>query len=92
MAPALQAGRRTKRLAPTLSSRPIMPWRRRPEFLAQGVPDLGVLARVLVGLAEADHVAGARQLHVVDQLDAAGPAGHHHDAVGEGDGLARDRG
>src|SRR4026209_288011 len=48
-------------------------WRGRPEFFAEGVPDLAVLAGVLVGLAEMDDVARARQLHVVDLLDAPRP-------------------
>src|SRR4029450_11806951 len=51
----------------------------RPEFFSEGVPDLAVLAGGLVGLAEVDDVAGTRQLHVVDLLDAAGPARHDHD-------------
>src|SRR5512132_590233 len=51
------------------------------EFLAEGVPDLTVLAGVLLGLADADHVAGARELDGVDQLDAPGPARHHHHPV-----------
>src|SRR6185503_3824211 len=57
------------------------------ELLAQGVPDLAVLAGVLLGFADADHVTGSRKLHVVDELDAPRAARHHHDAVGQGDGL-----
>src|SRR5262245_23780524 len=59
------------------------------ELLTQLVPDLAVLARVLVRLAQADHVARPRQLHVVHALDASRPAGHHHDAVRQRDGLGK---
>src|SRR5215471_14579925 len=51
------------------------------------MPDLAVLLEVLGGLPECDDVAGARQLHVVNELDPSRPPRHDHDAVGEGDGL-----
>ena len=51
------------------------------------MPDLAVLAQVLPALAEADDVARARQLDLVDQLDPTRSPRHDHDAVGERDGL-----
>src|SRR4030095_7985191 len=51
------------------------------ELLTQLVPDLAVLPRVLIRFAQADHVTGSRQLHVVYALDPARAAGHYHHPV-----------
>src|SRR5262245_54040528 len=57
------------------------------ELLAEDVPQAAELARVRLGLADRDDVPLARQLHLVDELHPAWPAGQHDDAVGERDGL-----